>query len=123
MKKPQSYDINLDVKYEPLKVIDIPGLVARCKKKWYNQTLSRINDCVVRLGILHGKFHWHKHDREDELFFVLQGRLFIDLEHKTVTLNKHHGFMVPKGISHRTRASKKTVILMVEAASVKPVGD
>jgi len=123
MKKPQPYDINLDVKYGFLKLIDIPGLVARCKKKWYNQTLSRVNDCVVRLGILHGKFHWHKHNREDELFFVLQGRLSIDLENKTINLKRHQGFTVPKGVTHRTRAPKKTVILMVEAVSVSPTGD
>lgn len=119
----QPYDINLDIKYGFLKLIDIPGLVGRCKKKWHNQTLCRVNDCVIRLGILHGEFHWHKHDREDEFFFVLQGKLLIGLKKETVTLKRHQGYTIPKGIPHRTRAPRKTVVLMVEAASVKPVGD
>jgi len=123
MKKSKKYDINLDIKCGCLKLIDIPGLVESCKKKWYNQTLCRVNDCVVRLGILHGEFHWHKHVKEDEFFFVLQGKLLIDLKKETITLKPHQGYTIPKGITHRTRAPRKTVVLMVEAASVKPVGD
>jgi mannose-6-phosphate isomerase-like protein (cupin superfamily) len=123
MNEIKKYDINLNIKHGSLKLIDVPGLVARCKKKWYNQTLCRVNDSVVRLGILHGEFHWHKHDKEDEFFFVLRGKLLIDLKKKTIILKKHQGYTVPRKMPHRTRAPKKTVILMVEAASVRPVGD
>ncbi len=117
------YSINLDPKFGFLELIDVPGLVAECKEQWYNQTLCRVNDCVIRLGILRGEFHWLKHDLEDEFFFVLQGQFLIDLEDKTVTLDPHQGYTVPRGVVHRTRAPARAVILMVEAASVQPTGD
>ena len=117
------YSINLDTKFRPLELIDVQGLVDACTERWYNQTLSQVNDCVVRLGILEGEFHWHKHNEEDELFFVLDGRLLIDLEGRTVTLGPQQGLMVPKGVNHRTRAPEKTVLLMMEASTVQPTGD
>ncbi len=117
------YKINLDVKYGFLEMIDVPGLVAACKDQWFNQTLCRVNDCVVRLGVLHGEFHWHKHDEEDEFFFVLEGKFLIDIKDETITLGPHQGYTVPKGVSHRTRAPERTAILMIEKGSVKPTGD
>ncbi len=123
MSGPQKYDINLDVKFDFLELIDVPALIAKCRGEWFNQTLCRVNDCVVRLGVIHGEFHWHKHDEEDEFFFVLQGGLEIDLEDKTVRLGVHKGFTVPKGVVHRPRARERTAILMVERGSIKPTGD
>jgi mannose-6-phosphate isomerase-like protein (cupin superfamily) len=82
-----------------------------------------VNDSVVRLGIVKGEFHWHKHDNEDELFYVVCGKLLIDLENRSVELTPQQGFMVPKGVLHRTRASERTVILMIEQDSVTPTGD
>jgi mannose-6-phosphate isomerase-like protein (cupin superfamily) len=123
MRKATTYSINLGIKHGSLELIDVPSLVRKCRKKWYNQTLCRVNDCVVRLGILHGEFHWHKHLKEDEFFFVLKGNLLIDLKGKTISLKKHQGYTVPRKISHRTRAPRKTVVLMVEAASVQPTGN
>ena len=70
-----------------------------------------------------GEFHWHKHDVEDEFFFVLDGTFLIDLEDRTVTLERHQGFAVPKGVLHRTRAPERAAILMVEKSSVVPTGD
>lgn len=116
------YDIHLDVKYAPLELIDIPSIDA-ANEPWFNQTLSKVNDCVVRLGILHGEFHWHKHDDEDEFFYVIEGFLLIDLEDRTVELWPRQGFTVPKAVVHRTRAPERTVILMVEGAGVIPTGD
>lgn len=117
------YNINLDTKYDSLEIVDIPRLVAACGEPWFNQTLCRINDSVARLGIIHGEFHWHKHDEEDEFFLVLEGRLLIDLEDKTVELSPHQGYTIPKGVRHRTRAPERTVILMVEKSGVNPEGD
>src|SRR5271157_2436777 len=119
----KKYSINLDVKFGPLQLIDVPGLVAACTEEWFNQTLCQVNQSVVRLGILHGEFHWHKHDEEDEFFFVLQGRLLIDLEGRVVTLEQHQGFLVPQAVLHRTRAPERTVVLMVEKSSVRPTWD
>ena len=123
MGTPSSYSINLNTRYAPLELIDVPALVDACKVPWYNQTLCRVNDCVVRLGVLQGEFHWHKHDKEDEFFYVVEGRFVIDLEGRTVELAPRQGFTVPKGVMHRTRAPERTVILMIEGAGVKPTGD
>ena len=117
------YNTRLDNKYGYSTVIDIPAEVA-AHAPWFNQTLTQVNDAVVRLGILQGEYHWHKHDVEDECFIVLEGELLLDIEgQNTVTLTKHLGYTVPKGVVHRTRAPGKTVVLMVEAATVTPTGD
>jgi mannose-6-phosphate isomerase-like protein (cupin superfamily) len=118
-----NYSIHLDVRFSPLELIDVQALVDACKEDWYNQTLTQVNDCVVRLGILHGEFHWHKHDKEDEFFYVIEGRLEIDLEGKTVELLPRQGFTIPRGVVHRTRAPERTVLLMFEGAGVIPTGD
>jgi mannose-6-phosphate isomerase-like protein (cupin superfamily) len=70
-----------------------------------------------------GEFHWHKHDDEDEFFYVVDGRFIIDLKDRTVELAPRQGFTVPKGVPHRPRAIEKTIILMIEGAWVKPTGD
>jgi mannose-6-phosphate isomerase-like protein (cupin superfamily) len=118
-----TYDINLDVTFSPLEVIEAGTLADTCRERWWNRTLCQVNDSVVRLGVFEGEFHWHKHDREDELFFVLDGRLLVDLEGRTVELGARQGLMVPRGVMHRTRALKRTVVLMVEPAGVVPTGD
>jgi len=117
------YTIRLDDKYGSLSLIDIPAEIA-ANEPWFNQTLTTVNDVVVRLGIIDGDFHWHKHDDQDEFFLVLEGRLLIDLEDaETVDLGPHQGYTVPRGVVHRTRAPGRTAILMVEAAGVDPTGD
>jgi mannose-6-phosphate isomerase-like protein (cupin superfamily) len=117
------YDIHLDVKYRPLQLIDIAAEAAS-HDPWFNQTLTTVNDAVVRLGVLEGDFHWHKHDDEDEFFLVIDGKLLIDLEHlDTIELEPKQGITVPRGVVHRTRAPERTVILMVEAAGVVPTGN
>jgi mannose-6-phosphate isomerase-like protein (cupin superfamily) len=123
MKTESSYSINLDVRYAPLERIDVQALVEACKDSWYNQTLCQVNDCVVRLGVMQGEFHWHKHDKEDEFFYVVEGCFVIDLEDRTVELKPRQGFTIPKGVKHRTRAPERTVILMIEGAGVRPTGD
>jgi mannose-6-phosphate isomerase-like protein (cupin superfamily) len=117
------YATHLDVLYEPLEVVDVRALVDACTDRWYNQTLCRVNDSVVRLGVMQGEYHWHKHDNEDEFFYVVDGHFQIDLEGRTVELAPQQGFVVPKGVVHRTRAAERTVVLMVEGAGIVPTGD
>jgi mannose-6-phosphate isomerase-like protein (cupin superfamily) len=117
------YATHLDVYYPPLQVVDVPALVAACEDSWYNQSLSRVNDSVIRLGVMQGEYHWHKHDHDDEFFFVLDGKFMIDLEDRTVELGRWQGFMIPKGIRHRTRAPERAVILMVETTDIVPTGE
>jgi mannose-6-phosphate isomerase-like protein (cupin superfamily) len=117
------YETRLDILHQPLEVIDEKALADACGYKWYNQTLCRVNDSVVRLGVIEGEYHWHKHEEDDEFFYVVEGELLIDLETGTVKLSPRQGFVVPKGTIHRTRAPLRTVILMVENAGIVPTGD
>jgi mannose-6-phosphate isomerase-like protein (cupin superfamily) len=117
------YVTHLNHYYEPMQLVDVPALVAAVTDRWYNQTLCQVNDSVVRLGVMQGEYHWHKHDDLDEFFFVLDGKFLIDLEDRIVELLPQQGFVVPKGVVHRTRAPEKTVILMVEGVDIVPTGD
>jgi mannose-6-phosphate isomerase-like protein (cupin superfamily) len=117
------YATFLDIKFPALSKVDVPGLVSAVDHPWYNQTLCKVNDSVVRLGVMQGEYHWHKHDNDDEFFFVLDGRFIIDLEDRSVELAPREGFVVPKGVVHRTRAPQRSVILMVETAAIVPTGD
>jgi mannose-6-phosphate isomerase-like protein (cupin superfamily) len=123
MEPQEPYSIHLDTLFAPLQLVDLQPLVNASADPWYNQTLCRVNDCVVRLGVVQGEFHWHKHDEEDEFFYVVDGHFIIDLEGRSVELEPRQGFTVPKGVMHRPRAPRKTVILMIEGAGVKPTGD
>jgi mannose-6-phosphate isomerase-like protein (cupin superfamily) len=117
------YSINTDIRFNPLELIDVQRIQQETREQWVNQTLCRVNDCVVRLGVLQGEFHWHKHDDEDEFFYVVEGRFLIDLDGRTVELKPQQGFTVPKGVTHRTRAPVRSVILMIEGKGVVPTGD
>jgi mannose-6-phosphate isomerase-like protein (cupin superfamily) len=124
------YATHLNVLFGAMQTIDVGGLVAQVKDQWWNQTLCQVNDSVVRVGVIRGDYHWHKHQNEDEFFYVVSGRLLIDFERrgddepgKVVTLEPGQGFVVPRGVVHRTRAAERTVILMVETANVVPTGD
>jgi mannose-6-phosphate isomerase-like protein (cupin superfamily) len=117
------YATFLDIKFPALSVVDVPGLVEANTAQWYNQTLCKVNDSVVRLGVMQGEYHWHKHDKDDEFFFVLDGVFIIDLEDRVVELQPRQGFVVPRGVVHRTRAPERAVIMMVETAAIVPTGD
>jgi mannose-6-phosphate isomerase-like protein (cupin superfamily) len=120
---PGDYDIRLDDKFGPLALIDVDAEAA-AHEPWFNQTLTSVNDSVVRLGVIEGDFHWHKHDDTDAFFMVLDGELLIDLEDREpVVLTRHQSITVPRGVMHRTRAPRRTAILMMEAAGVVPTGD
>jgi mannose-6-phosphate isomerase-like protein (cupin superfamily) len=122
-KTEYNYNQQMDVKYDHLELIDVPSIVAECKEKWFNQTLTQINDSVARLGIVEGDYHWHKHDNDDEFFFVLSGKLYIDLEDRTIELESNQGVTITNGVMHRPRAPQKTVMLMVETSAIDPIGD
>jgi mannose-6-phosphate isomerase-like protein (cupin superfamily) len=113
----------LNVLHKPLELIDEKQLADSCEHRWYNQTLCEVNGSVVRLGVVQGEYHWHKHDDDDEFFYVVEGGLAIELEeHRTIDLKPRQGTVIPKGVMHRPRAKERTVILMVETKSVVPTG-
>ena len=117
------YETRLNILHAPLEVIDEKALADGCEHKWFNQTLCKVNASVVRVAIIEGEYHWHKHDEDDEFFYVVEGKLLIDLEERVVELSPRQGFVVPKGVVHRTRAPERTVILMVENAGIIPTGN
>jgi mannose-6-phosphate isomerase-like protein (cupin superfamily) len=123
MEQTFPYVTRLDIKFDHLQTIDVNEMVRECADKWFNQTLTKVNDSVVRIGIIEGEYHWHKHDKDDEFFFVLSGQLLVDLEDRTIVLDPNQGVTIPRGVVHRTRAPHKTVMLMVETSEIQPTGD
>lgn len=123
METSHIYDTHLDIKFAPLELIDVRALAAASTHAWWNQTLCKVNDSVVRLGVVQGEYHWHHHDDEDEFFYVLEGEWIIDMADRSVALQPGQGYVVPGGVRHRPRAPKRTVILMVEGAGIVPTGD
>src|SRR5258708_22577455 len=116
------YDIATDVQFPQGTHMDVAALAASIQP-WANRTLTAVNEAVVRLGVLDGDFHWHKHDGEDEFFFVLEGRLDIELPDRMVSLAPGQGVTVPAGMMHLPHARGRTVVLMVEKGSVDARGD
>jgi mannose-6-phosphate isomerase-like protein (cupin superfamily) len=117
------YETRLNILHPPLEVIDEKAIADACEYKWFNQTLCQVNGSVVRMAVIEGEYHWHKHDDDDEFFYVVEGQLLIDLEGRTVELGPRQGFVVPRTVLHRTRAPHRTVILMVENAGIIPTGN
>jgi mannose-6-phosphate isomerase-like protein (cupin superfamily) len=125
MSKPQAfpYETRLNILHKPLEVIDEKALADACTFKWYNQTLCQVNESVVRMAVVEGEYHWHKHDEDDEFFYVIEGQFLIDLEGSTIQLEPRQGVVIPRGVVHRTRALRRTVILMMENKGIIPTGD
>ena len=123
MEKEYPYVTVLDVRHKHLERIDVNDIVAKNPHKWYNETLTKVNDSVVRIGIVEGEYHWHKHDHDDEFFFILEGKLIIDMEDRTIELGPNQGVTITRGLMHRPRAPIKTVMLMVETSQIVPTGD
>jgi mannose-6-phosphate isomerase-like protein (cupin superfamily) len=125
MKAPADYpyETRLDILKGPLETIDVQALADTVKHPWFNQTLCKVNESVVRVGIVKGEYHWHKHDDLDEFFYVVEGNFLIDLEDRTIDLKERQGVVIPKGVMHRPRAPEKTIILMVEGEGIVPTGD
>lgn len=117
------YVTRLNIQFRPLELIDEKALSAACPHKWFNQSLCEVNDSVVRLGVVEGEYHWHKHENDDEFFYVVEGLFHIDLEGRTITLAPRQGVVILKGVMHRPRAPQRTVILMVETRAIVPTGD
>jgi mannose-6-phosphate isomerase-like protein (cupin superfamily) len=132
------YETRLNILHPPLEVIDEQAIADACEYKWFNQTLCQVNSSVVRMAVIEGEYHWHQHTDDDEFFYVVEGTLLIDLEsgppmspdlarqggqRRTAELRPRQGFVVPRGTMHRTRAPRRTVILMVENAGILPTGN
>ncbi|MBN8568383.1 MAG: cupin domain-containing protein [Ignavibacteria bacterium] len=127
MNEEKNYNILQGIKFEHLQTIDVGNIVKENNEKWINHTLTKVNESLVRLAIIEGEFHWHKHDNEDEFFFVLEGKLLMDIEEngerRTVELNPMQGITISKGVMHCPRAPEKTVIMLFENDGITSTGD
>ena len=90
---------------------------------WSPRIIGRVNDQFIKVAKLKGAFTWHKHDDEDELFYVLKGRLIIEYEKDRVILNEGDVHVVPKGTMHNPVAEEECCIALVETVSTKHTGD
>jgi mannose-6-phosphate isomerase-like protein (cupin superfamily) len=120
------YETHLDIPFRGLELVDLQPVIDGVRHPWFNQTLCQVNDSVVRLGVVRGEYHWHKHEADDEFFYVVEGRLTIDWKSdgdRSIELGPRQGFVVPKGVVHRTRARERTIMLMIENAGIVPTGD
>lgn len=118
-----NYKLQMDIKYDYLEKINVPEIVKNCTDKWFNQSLCNVNSSVFRLGIFEGEFHMHKHDHDDELFFVIDGNIVLETEKGTFELGQYEGVCVPKGVMHRPIAKNKAIVLMIENTGIDPIGD
>ncbi|MCI0382484.1 MAG: cupin domain-containing protein [Chlamydiae bacterium] len=88
---------------------------------WSPIDVAHINDWVLRAAAIKGEYHWHSH-QDDELFFVYKGEIAIDTEKGPIFLKEGQGAVIPKGLSHKPKAEKRAVILMIEPARLKSTG-
>ena len=118
------YAIHYQPLFSALQLIDVQALIDKVDEPWYNQTLIEVGDVWVRRGVMQGEFHWHKHEEQDEFFFVLDGLFRIEIEGAdTVELGPRQAFTVPAGVLHRPVVPVRSAVLMIEKAGVVATGD
>ncbi len=101
-----------------------PGQVAAgLTEFWSPRVVAEVDDAYVKVAKLHGSLAWHSHEHEDELFFVLEGRLRIELEDRNVELEAGQMFVVPKGVRHNPVAEQECRIMLIERKSTQHTGD
>jgi mannose-6-phosphate isomerase-like protein (cupin superfamily) len=104
--------------------VNLQEKVEAIAEPWSPVDVAWVNDQVVRLAMIQGEYHWHKHTNEDELFYVLQGRVIIQLKDQTdVALGKGEMAVVPKGVGHCPRSEAPSYILMFEPHALVSRGD
>ena len=90
---------------------------------WSPKIVGELNGQHVKLAKLKGEFVWHKHDHEDELFFVIKGSFKMEYRDRTVVVNENQFLIVPKGVEHRSVADEEVSIMRFEPASTLNTGD
>ena len=90
---------------------------------WSPKIAGELNGQQVKLVKLKGDFIWHKHDQEDEMFFVLKGTLYIEFRDKTIELKEQEFLIVPRGVEHRPFAREEVAVMLFEPATTLNTGD
>ena len=118
------YAIHYAPLFQTLQKMDVQQLIDTVAEPWYNQTLIQVGDVLVRLGVMQGEFHWHRHDEQDEFFYLLEGEFHIELDgRETVVLRPNQAFSVPAGTLHRPVVPVRSAVIMIEKAGIVATGD
>ncbi len=107
-----------------ISTINIDDKIKQIKKPWTPIEVARVNDQVVRMALMDGEFHWHKHTKEDELFYVYKGSIIIQLKGQPdITLNEGEMAVIPKGVEHCPKSLEPSYNLLFEPAVLSTGGD
>jgi len=93
-------------------------------KPWSPIEITKVNEVFVRLALLQGEYHWHKHTNEDEMFLVIKGEFTMHLKDREDVLLKEGDLItIPKGVEHKPNAKKEAYVLLVERQDITTKGD
>jgi len=103
--------------------VNLAQKFSQFSEQWSPKIVGRVNDCEVKLAKVEGEFIWHHHEHEDELFFVVKGRLTMRLRDREVVIDEGEFFVVPRGVEHQPFAARETWIMMIEPAGTVNTGN
>ena len=103
--------------------VNLAHKLALFGEHWSPRIVADVNDCQVKLAKFQGEFVWHRHDHEDELFLVLEGRFRMDFRDRQVWLERGELIVVPRGVEHRPVAEQEVHVLLVEPRGTLNTGD
>ncbi len=104
-------------------VVNLEEKLCKINDYWNPKIVGKLNGQYVKLAKLLGEFIWHKHDDEDELFYVLKGELIMAFRDKQVIIGEHEFFIVPRGVEHKPIAHSEVAVMLFEPASTINTGN
>lgn len=105
------------------RVVSLKEVAAGLQEFWSPRVVGEVDDAYIKVARVQGTLTWHSHADEDELFYVLKGRLLIEMEQETVELREGQMFIVPKGVRHNPIAEEECHVLLIERKATKHTGD
>lgn len=106
-----------------MNVIDVRGKFERFSDQWAPKIIAQLNDYHFKLARIEGEFVWHSHPETDELFYVVEGSMVLQLRDREVSLEKGQMFVVPRAVEHKPYADQECLIMLVEPAGTVNTGD
>jgi len=103
--------------------VNVDEKLALFRDYWKPRIVGELNGQLVKIVKFQGEFVWHKHDQEDELFYVLKGRFRLEFRDRMVDLSEREFFIVPKGVEHRPVADEEVAVMLFEPATTLNTGD
>ncbi|MEL7534974.1 MAG: cupin domain-containing protein [Bacteroidota bacterium] len=105
-----------------IKTVNLNEKFAAFNEHWSPKIAGELNGQMVKLAKLQGEFVMHKHEEEDEMFFVVEGKLFMELEEQTLEINPGEFVIIPKGVMHKPYAAEEVKVMLFEPASTLNTG-